>query len=113
LDCFLLVTPAVSDAFGAFLDAADGVGAAFLTGVGIFGAGPDAFKANEGDAMVTVSAICHDEGECATCRRWLEVTLMAKKDVLLGDWSALQQAVQTEAERRSLSKVEAKLGLEA
>jgi hypothetical protein len=108
-----LVTPAVSDAFGAFLEAATGAGADFLTGVGSLGAGPDALRANEGDAMVTVSAICHDEGECATCRRRLEVTLMAKNDAFLGDWSALQQAVQTEAERRSLSKVEAKLGLEA
>jgi hypothetical protein len=103
----------VSDAFGACLDAAADVGAAFLTGVGILGAEPDAFTANEGDAMVTVSAICHNEGECATCRRRLEVTLMAKKDVFLEDRSALQQAVQTEAERWSLSKVEAKLGLEA
>lgn len=60
LDCFLLVTPVVSDAFGAFLLDADS-GADFFTVVGIFGAGSDAFRAYEGDAMVTVSAICHDE----------------------------------------------------
>jgi hypothetical protein len=59
-DCFLLVTPVVSDAFGAFL-AADSAGrAVFLTAVGIFGIDSDAFKAREGDEMVTVSAICHD-----------------------------------------------------
>lgn len=63
-DCFLLVTPAVSEAFGAFLeDVANGVGAAFLAGVGFPGAGPGAFKAYEGDAMASVSAICHGEKE--------------------------------------------------
>jgi len=50
----------VSDAFGALLDAADDVDADFLTGVGFLGAGPDAFRAYVGDAMVSVSAICHD-----------------------------------------------------
>lgn len=45
LDCFLLVTPVVSDAFGAFLEADSGGAAIFLTCVGIFGAGSDAFKA--------------------------------------------------------------------
>lgn len=59
-DCFLLATPVVSDAFGAFL-AADSAGRAFfLTAVGIFGIDSAAFKAKEGDEMVTVSAICHD-----------------------------------------------------
>jgi len=29
--------------------------------VEMFGTDSDAFKAKEGDAMVTVSAICHDE----------------------------------------------------
>lgn len=32
-----------------------------MIAVEIFGTGSDAFKAKEGDAMVTVSAICHDE----------------------------------------------------
>jgi hypothetical protein len=59
-DCFLLVMPVVSNAFGAFL-AADSAGrAVFFTAVGIFGSDSDAFKAKEGDEMVTVSAICHD-----------------------------------------------------
>lgn len=62
LDCFLLVTPAASDAFGAFLVAGCAERGFFLTGVGILGTDSGTFKAKEGEEMVTVSAICHDGG---------------------------------------------------
>jgi hypothetical protein len=62
LDCFRLVTPVVSAAFGAFLGAGGGGRAIFLTVVGIFGPGSGGFRAKEGEERVTVSAICHDGG---------------------------------------------------
>lgn len=62
LDCFLLVTPVESDAFGAFLGAGCAERLFFLTGVGMLGTGSDTFKAKEGEEMVTVSAICHAGG---------------------------------------------------
>jgi hypothetical protein len=63
LDCFRLVTPVVSDAFGAFLGAGCGGRAIFWMAVGTFGPGSGEFRAKEGEGeRVTVSAICRDMG---------------------------------------------------
>jgi hypothetical protein len=67
LDCFLLVTPVVSDAFGASLLAESGLGAAFLAVLTLIGTISGDLSASEGDGTVTVSAICHCRESVLVC----------------------------------------------
>jgi hypothetical protein len=65
LDCFLLATAGVSDTCAAFLPVASDGRALFLLTAGVPMAGPSsgASRANEGEAMVSVSAIGRGGGE--------------------------------------------------
>jgi hypothetical protein len=112
LDCFRFVTPVVCDVFGAFLAADSGGRAVFLTVVEIFGPGSEAFNTKEGDAMVTVSAICRREAlRYSDAPAWSD--LRGQDAFLVTDRFGEVRRFVTEAERWSLSKVESKLGLEA
>jgi hypothetical protein len=80
--------------------------------VEMLGPGSEAFKAKEGDAMVTVSAICRREAlRYSDAPAWSDVRGQ-NAFLVTGRFGEVRRIV-TEAERWSLSKVESKLGLEA
>jgi hypothetical protein len=109
LDCFLLVTPAVSEAF---LGAGHEADAVFLVGLMPIGADSGGFSTNEGDGTAIASAICRDwcERWFPGRARWQLVISYARRR-----WPAKQKRVESSgvlqiSKRETLSKVEKKLG---